>query len=387
MKILHLPKFLLMKLLSLTAFAIAITLPLLSCENDKKNNLQTIKTNDKSTIKYAKGFDIQHFNNYTKLIIKAPYQNSTETFEFVLTSNKSNSDLNTIQIPVNSIVVTSTTHIPFLELLQAENKLVGFPNTNFISSEKTRKLINQNLVKELGHPENLNTETLLELNPDVVVGFSIGSNNKIFNTIEKLGIPVVFNGDWLEETPLGRAEWIKFFGALFDKQKKADSIFNVIEKNYLGAKQIAKKSKNKPSIVSGGLYKDVWYLPAGESFEAAFLTDANTNYLWSNSKGKGSLALNVENVFLKGKDAQIWISPSFHYSLHNIKDTNAIYSKFKAFQTGSIYSYFNRKGETGGILYFELSPTRPDLVLKDIIKIAHPELLPEYQFTFYEKLK
>lgn len=376
-----------MKLLSLTAFAIAITLPLLSCENDKKNNLQTIKTNDKSTIKYAKGFDIQHFNNYTKLIIKAPYQNSTETFEFVLTSNKSNSDLNTIQIPINSIVVTSTTHIPFLELLQAENKLVGFPNTNFISSEKTRKLINQNLVKELGHPENLNTETLLELNPDVVVGFSIGSNNKIFNTIEKLGIPVVFNGDWLEETPLGRAEWIKFFGALFDKQKKADSIFNVIEKNYLGAKQIAKKSKNKPSIVSGGLYKDVWYLPAGESFEAAFLTDANTNYLWSNSKGKGSLALNVENVFLKGKDAQIWISPSFHYSLHNIKDTNAIYSKFKAFQTGSIYSYFNRKGETGGILYFELSPTRPDLVLKDIIKIAHPELLPEYQFTFYEKLK
>lgn len=376
-----------MKLLSITAFAIAITLPLLSCGNDKKNNLQTVKTNVKSTIKYAKGFDIQHFKGYTKLTVKAPYQNSTETFEFILTSNKSNSDLNTIQIPINSIVVTSTTHIPYLELLQAENKLVGFPNTNFISSEKTRKLINQNLVKELGHPENLNMETLLELNPNVVVGFSIGRNNKIFNTIEKMGIPVVFNGDWLEETPLGRAEWIKFFGALFDKQKKADSIFNVIEKNYLEAIQIAKKSKSKPSIVSGGLYKDVWYLPAGESFEAAFLNDANTNYLWSTSKGKGSLALNVENVFLKGKDAQIWISPSFHYSLDNIKDTNAIYSKFKAFQTGSIYSYFNRKGETGGILYFELSPTRPDLVLKDIIKIAHPELLPEYQFTFYEKLK
>lgn len=376
-----------MKLLYITAFAIATALPLLSCGNDNKNNLQTVKTNDKSTIKYAKGFDIQHFKNYTKLTVKAPHQNSTETFEFILTSNKSNSDLNTIQIPINSIVVTSTTHIPFLELLQAENKLVGFPNANFISSEKTRKLINQNLVKELGHPENLNTETLLELNPDVVVGFSVSSNNKIFNMIEKMGIPVVFNGDWLEETPLGRAEWIKFFGALFDKQKKADSIFNVIEKNYLEAKQIAKKSKNKPSIVSGGLYKDVWYLPAGESFEAAFLNDANTNYLWSTSKGKGSLALNIENVFLKGKDAQIWISPSFHYSLDNIKDTNAIYSKFKAFQTGSIYSYFNRKGETGGILYFELSPTRPDLVLKDIIKIAHPELLPEYQFTFYEKLK
>ncbi|MBE0423655.1 MAG: ABC transporter substrate-binding protein [Lutibacter sp.] len=365
----------------------AQTLIILTLLNSCKNETPKIEeSKPTSTIKYAHGFDIIKLNNETKLVIKLPYPDAKEYLNYTLTKQAS-STKNTIETPINSIVVTSTTHIPFLELLNAEDKLVGFPNTNFISSEKTRKLINQNFIKELGHPENLNTETLLELNPDVVVGFSLGSNNKIFNTIEKLGIPVIFNGDWLEETPLGRAEWIKFFGALFDKEKKADSIFNIIEKNYLEAKQIAKKSKNKPTIVSGGLYKDVWYLPAGESFEAAFLNDANTNYLWSNSKGKGSLALNVENVFLKGKDAQIWISPSFHYSLNNIKDTNAIYSKFKAFQTGSIYSYINGKGETGGILYFELSPTRPDLVLKDLIKIAHPELLPDYQFTFYEKLK
>ena len=363
-----------------------ISIFLFSCKKEKK--LSSLKiSNITSSIKYAKGFDIEYFKTYKKLVIKAPYPNSTETFEFILTNSKSNNELNTIQIPINSIVVTSTTHIPFLELLNAENKLVGFPNTNFISSKKTRKLINQNLVQDLGHPENINTETLLELNPDAVIGFSMNSNNKMYAIIEKLKIPVLLNGDWLEETPLGRAEWIKFFGVLVDKEKEADSIFNNIEKNYLEAKKIAQKSKNRPSIISGGLFKDIWNLPAGESFAATFLKDANTNYLWSNSKGKGSLSLNIENVFLKGKDAQLWISPSFHTSLSSLNEVNAIYSQFKAFQTGSIYSYMNNKGETGGIIYFELSPTRPDLVLKDIIKITHPELLSEYNFTFYQKLK
>ena len=354
----------------------------ISCKNETKKTEETRPT---STVKYAHGFDIIKLNDETKLVIKLPYPGAKEYIEYTLTKQKS-SLKNTIKIPLNSIAVTSTTHIPFLELLNVENKLVGFPNTNFISSEKTRKLINQKLVKDLGHPENLNTETLLELNPDVVIGFSLSSSNKVFTTIEKMGIPVILNGDWLEETPLGRTEWIKFFGVLFNKEKEADSIFNVIEKNYLEAKQIAQKSKNKPTVVSGGLFKDVWYLPAGESFEATFLKDANTNYLWSDSKGKGSLSLNIENVFLKGKDAEIWVSPSFHTSLGNLKEANAVYSEFKAFQSNAVYSYMNTKGETGGIIYFELSPTRPDLVLKDIIKIAHPELLPDYNFTFFEKL-
>lgn len=356
----------------------------ISCKNEKQK-VDQIKS--VSNIKYARGFDIQYFDNFTKLIIKAPYQNSTETFEYNLYHSKPNNNLNSIEIPINAIVATSTTHIPFLELLNVENKLVGFPNSDFISSKKTRLLIDQGTIKELGSENNVNTEVLLNLQPDLVIGHSVNNNNKTFSTIEKMGIPVILNGEWLEETPLGRAEWIKFFGVLFEKEKAADSIFKTIESNYLEAKKIAKNSKNKPTIISGGLYKDVWYLPAGDSFEATFLKDANTNYLWKNSEGKGSLSLNLENVFIKGKDAQIWISPSFHTSLNSIKEANAIYSQFKAFQSNSVYTYMNTKGEKDGIWYFELSPTRPDLVLKDIIKIAHPELLPEYNFTFFKKLK
>lgn len=375
-----------MKLKHNLLFVAFISLTFFSCKKDLKKEQSSLKELKESSIKYAKGFDIQYFKNHKKLIIKAPYQNSKETFEYILTNSKSDQSLKTLQIPIKSFVTTSTTHIPMIELLNVENKLVGFPNSDFISSKKTRLLIENGAVEELGSENNINTEVLLNLQPNLVIGHSVNSNNKTFSAIEKMGIPVILNGEWLEETPLGRAEWIKVFGVLFDKEKEADSIFKSIEKNYNEAKEIAKKSKNKPTIISGGLYKDVWYLPAGESFEATFLRDANTNYLWSNSKGKGSLSLNIENVFLNGKDAQIWISPSFHTSLKSIQEANAIYSQFKAFQSNSVYSYMNKKGETDGIWYFELSPTRPDLVLKDIIKIVHPELLPEYNFTFYKKL-
>lgn len=359
-----------------------------SCKNEKEKHLFNTFSSKESAIKYAKGFDIQYNEDYKKLIIKTPYQNAENTFEYILTNSDSVIDKSRkiIKTPINSIVVTSTTHIPMLELLHVENKLVGYPNTDYISSKKTRELINSGKIMELGNEENINTEVLLNLQPDAVIGFSINSNNKMLENIGKLGIPVIYNGDWLEETPLGRAEWIKFFGILFNKEKEADSIFNAIEKNYFEAKNIALKATNKPTVISGGLFKDIWNLPAGDSFEAAFLNDANTNYLWKNSNGKGSLSLNIENVFEKGKDADIWLSPSFYTSLKQLENANDIYPKFKAFKNKNIYSFVNNQGEKGGIIYFELAPSRPDLVLKDIIKIAHPELLEDYNFTFYQKL-
>lgn len=359
---------------------------LFSCKNENKK-IANNGTYLNSSIKYAKGFSIQQFDGYKKLIINAPYKNSKEAFTFILSENPANEEINTIKTPITSVVVTSTTHIPMLELLNVENKLVGYPNTGYISSKRTRALIDAGKVIDLGNEENINTELLLDLNPDAVIGFSINSNNKMFATIEKMGIPVILNGAWLETSPLGRAEWIKLFGVLFNKEKEADSIFNSIETNYLNAKKIVATVSKKPTVISGGLFKDIWNLPAGESFEATFLKDANTNYLWKNSEGRGSLSLNIENVYEKGKDAEIWVSPSFYTSLDQLEKANEIYSKFNAFKTKNIYSFSNKKGETGGLIYFELAAARPDLVLKDLIKIAHPKLMEDYQFTFFEKLK
>jgi iron complex transport system substrate-binding protein len=356
------------------------------CNFENKKETIVSPNKQKSTIKYAKGFDIIKSNSLKKLIIKTPYLNSTEIFEYNIIYSKSTNTLNTIQIPVKKIVVTSTTHIPMLELLGEEQSLAGFPNLAYISSEKTRKLIELDKIKELGNEENINTELLLELQPQLVIGFSISNNSNMYNSIEKLGIPVIFNGDWLEETPLGRAEWIKFFGVLFNKEKLADSIFTNIETNYLEAKNIAAKATEMPTVLAGSLFKDIWNLPAGNSFEATFFKDANTNYIWKNSKGKGSLSLNFENVFEQGKNADIWFTSGNFLSLVEMANQNNLYKKFKAFENKTIYTYSNTKGKTNGVIYFELAPSRPDLVLKDLIKIAHPQQLPHYNLTFYKKL-
>ncbi len=275
-----------------------------------------------------------------------------------------------------------------IELLEKENTLIGFPHAKYISSKKIRKLIDNGHIKELGKENSINTEILLEIHPELVVGFSTGKTNKTYNAIEQAGIPVILNADWLEETPLGRAEWIKFFGTLYNENKKADSIFTSIESNYLQAKEIAKKATTQPTILSGAIMsKDIWNLPTGKSFVAQFLADANLNYLWKESKGRGSLSLSFESVFEKGKNADFWISPGYFSSKKQLLESNQHYAEFKAFKNDKIYSPTIKKGKTGGAIYFELAPTRPDLVLKDIIKITHPELLPNYKLVFFEKLK
>ncbi len=370
------------------AIIIFFLLIISACKTEQK---ELIIKETSTLIKYAKGFNIQNFNTYTKLIIKSPYLDAKEQFEYILIPKgekvpKAVSGLKIIRTPIEKLVVTSTTHIPMLELLEEENSLIGFPNLEYISSTKTRQLIANGNIKELGNEQDINTEVLLDLQPEIVIGFSMNSNNKMFVNIEKAGITVLLNGDWLEETPLGRAEWIKFFGILFAKEKEADSIFNVIEKQYNEAVSIAKNAKNKPTILSGALYKDIWNLPAGESFVAQFLKDANTNYLWSDTKGKGSLSLSFESVFEKGQSAELWIGPSYYTSLEQLKNANQHYTKFDAFKNKNVYSFANKKGENGGVLYYELAPVQPHIVLKDIIKVAHPELLPEYKSFFLEKL-
>ena len=382
-----------MKIVKLSLVFFGLFTMLISCINSKKDSLNNL--NEKpinSLIKYSKGFDIQVFNPYKKLIIKSPYPGAKNYQEFILVDH--NNDVSsqidnaiTIQIPLRKVVATSTTHIPMLELLNEENSLIGFPNTNYISSPKTRLLITQGSINEIGNEQDFNTEILISLHPDAVIGFTMGNTSNTYDIIEKNGIPVIFNGEWLEETPLGRAEWIKFFGALFDKDKEADSIFQAIESKYIIAKNMAKLAKNKPTILAGVLYKDKWNLPAGESFTAQLLKDANTNYLWGETKGQGSLVLSFESVFQKAKNADFWIGSGYFTSLEDLGNANVHYQEFKPFINKKIYTFSKKRGSSGGVLYFELAPVQPHVLLQDLIKITHPEILPDYVPFFLEKVE
>ncbi|MEP3838444.1 MAG: ABC transporter substrate-binding protein [Algibacter sp.] len=366
-----------------------------NCKNETKHHIEELEISQELLVKYAKGFSIKNYKNYKVLTIEKPWPNAEKKFKYVLV-NKENAaktsflkdeydDL--IINPIQKIVVTSTTHIPSLELLNVEQTLVGFPGTDYISSEKIRTQINNGSIRELGKNEGLNTEILLELNPDLVVGFGIDGNNRSLETIKKARIPVIFNGDWVEHSPLAKAEWIKFFGALYNKENKADSIFKTIEKEYLKAKQLAKNVKYKPTVLSGAMHSDIWYLPNGTSTEAQLFKDANINYLWQDTKGVGSLKLNFESVFVKAKGADIWLSPSNYSSLKALENGNNNHTLFDAFKSKNIYSFTNTTGASGGVLYYELGMTRPDIVLKDLIKICHPELLEHYTPFFFKRLE
>ncbi|MEN8798277.1 MAG: ABC transporter substrate-binding protein [Flavobacteriaceae bacterium] len=292
-----------------------------------------------------------------------------------------------ISVPVKRIILTSTTHIPALEALGVEDRLVGFPETRYISSERTRKRIDEGLIAELGSNELLNTEVAIELEPELVIGFGIDGQNKAYQALENTGIPVAYNGDWTEPTPLGKAEWIKFFAPFFELESKADSIFSIIETNYLESKSLAQSARQTPTVLSGALYKDVWYLPAGESWAAGFIKDANADYLWKNTKGTGSLSLSLEAVMDKATEADHWISPSQFSSYGEMNIANAHYSRFKAFQQRRVHTFALSRGSTGGLLYYELGPGRPDIVLRDLIRIFHPELLPDHEPFFFKPLE
>lgn len=369
---------------------ILLLLSFIHCKNNDNSKNQTASV--KNNIQYAEGFSIEKYNGFSVVTISNAYPSAKKKYTYVLHKKgvslpDSLKQFTAIEVPVKKVIVTSTTHIPALESLGVENTLVGFPSTRYISSEKTRALIANGKIRDLGSNQGLNTEVILDLQPDVIVGFSVDGDLKTYKNLEKSGQKIIFNGDWTEKTPLGKAEWIKFFGALYDLDAKADQLFASIEKEYNSVLTVAKKTKSQPSILAGAVYEDQWFLPQGDSWAAYFLKEANGNYLWHDSKGTGSLALSFESVFEKAQNADFWIGPGQFTSIQEILDNNPNYIHFKAVKNKEIYSFSTKKGATGGIIYYEQAQNRPDLVLKDIVKILHPEVLPNHQLVFFEKLK
>lgn len=340
----------------------------ISCKNENPAvSTAAITVTDTLEVKYATGFDLFKTNEGYRILIYKPWPDAKDTLQLDLSRKVTVGD---VTIPVEKFIATSTTHIPPLELLEETDKLIGFPDTDYISSKKVRERIEKGAVEDLGFNKNINLERTIALQPDLVMGYGIDEDNAVYKSMMEAGITVLFNGDWTENHPLGRSEWIKVFGLLFDKEKEAYEIFQKIESDYLEAKASV-VNLPRPTVISGATWKDLWYLPTGNSWQGTLIQDAGADYIYKDTQGSGSLSYNLETVLSDAQDADFWIAPGQYTSYSQMAFDNSSYKLFKAFKNKKIYTLAMRKGATGGVIFYEEAAMRPDLILKDLISIFH----------------
>jgi iron complex transport system substrate-binding protein len=343
-----------------------------------------------SGLKYAQGFRITSVGEAKLVEVTYPFQGATSGYSYLLVPRGKQPPAHAegtrvIYTPVESIVCTSTTHIPLLDYLGESDKLIGFPTTDYICSPTMRKRIDEGLVADLGIDKGMNLEQLAVLHPAMVMGYTMSGDFGQFRKIEELGIPVVINAEYLEQHPLGRAEWIKFMAMFFNREKAADSVFNAIEKNYLDAKALA-SDVQRPTVLSGIVYGDAWFLPGGQNNAAKLFKDAGYRYLWEDTDSNGYLQLSFESVYERAHGADYWIGTGSYKSLAEISAADNRYARFRPFREKRVYNYDARQGERGGNEFLELGYLRPDLVLKDLIKISQPGSLPDHRLFFHREL-
>jgi len=346
---------------------------------EKKSNL----------IKYADKLSIKHNHGYTEVTVEVA---KNEFHKYILYSENYPDSLKAdafIRIPIDKVICTSTSHLPAFDLLRAEKNLIGFPGTQWIYDNSLKAKVKKNQIADVGMKQELNIEKILNLQPDVFMTYSMPNSQSKYDLIKASNISVIYNADFMETSPLGRAEWIKFTGILLNKYDEADSIFTTIEENYTQHLLKVEHIENHPTVMTGIFYGDTWYVPGGESYAAKFIEDAKGKYLWSDNKESGSLMLGFENVFQKANKADLWIGVGSYNSYKELANSDERYTFFDSFKQNHVFSYTKRTNESGSNDYLESGYARPDLVLSDYIKMLHPELdfSKQAEFHYFEPLQ
>jgi len=360
-----------------------------SCQKKSETTLEKTSV----PLEFAQGFQLFKGENFWEIHVTQGYTGAEKTYRYLVLEEgaeveKSGFDA-VVQLPISKVVLTSTTQVPHLDLLGETDKLTGFPQTDLISSTATRERIDAGKVTDLGSGPSANPEMVIDLQPDWIMISTLGEDLRYLDLFAQANIPALINGEYVEQNPLGRAEWIKFTGILLGKHEEAVAEFEQIKSAYQKAEKLATQipSDNRPKVLSGVMYQDIWYAPGAESWGAQILQNAGGDYVFTDQKGSGSLQLNYEFVLDRAAEAEVWIGSADFPDVKTMGSNEPRYQNFQAWKSGQIYTYTAKKGATGGLEYFELGYVRPDLILKDLIKILHPELLPEYELYFYQKLE
>lgn len=338
---------------------------------------------------YAKGFRIYSMNNCYKLELISPWTNEIYHTYFIGDSvSVEDIDENTTilsRIP-QKIGLLSSTHVAMVKELGMIDNVVLVDDRKYIYDSLLFSRIENDRVKEVGELQLIDIENVICIKPDLVFLTGWNQPDKNESILKKSGINLAYNLDWMEYSPLGRAEWIRFFGAMLGQDQRADSIFSIVKQKYLAMKENALSSSFKPSLLHGFHQKGIWYIPGGESYVGILYRDAGADYLWKNELNTGSIPMNIENVLEKGLGADIWIITSMtQHSINQLSDESMI-KGIKAFKENKVYSNNKRAGETGGNDYWESGILHPDELLHDLILILQDQSKGDSLLKYYRKV-
>jgi iron complex transport system substrate-binding protein len=374
---------------------VLILVLLASCQGSANNTARIPEKPESRGISYAKRLIIEAFDGYSHISVVGPWQGSGGVIQDWYLFPRDMSipshidSAKVIRVPVERVVCMSTTHIAMIKALGRSASVRGFSGTGFIYDEHVRKLVADGEISETGYEDNLNKELILSLLPDIVIAYGIGSESAGYlGKLKEMGVKVLFNADYLEEDPLGKAEWIKLFGALYDCSTVADSLFKHTENEYNRYKSlIAEKAVSKPRILLGLPFWDTWFFSPGNSYISKLISDAGGVYLWEDSVSDVSMPMGLENVFIKAVSADYWLNTGSARSVQEIAAVDPRLTRLPCFTAGRLYNNNRRMSPGGGNDYWESGCLNPHIILRDIASVIHPGLFSGDDLYYYIKLK
>lgn len=343
----------------------------------------------------AKRFSIERKNDDVSVLrLYNPWQGANNvTMEYFLVKEGAAipdgvDETNVIRVPVESIVCMSVTHAAMIEALSKENTIRGLSGTDLVYSQALRSRIDNGSISEVGYEASLNNELIAGIKPDLVMMYGIGSEaGGYVSKLREMGLRILFNADYLETSPLARAEWIKMFGALYCMEGTADSIFRAEEKEYEAIREIVLAGDgHTPDVLLGLPFRDTWYVSPGNSYISTLINDAGGRYLWSDVESEISMPYGIEKVYLKAMRASIWLNTGTAGSMGEIATIDSRLTDLPCFKNGMIYNNIKRMTLSGGNDYWENGTVHPHLILMDMATIIHPELFGAGDLNFYIQL-
>ncbi|MBQ4508528.1 MAG: ABC transporter substrate-binding protein [Paludibacteraceae bacterium] len=296
-----------------------------------------------------------------------------------------------IRVPVSRVAVSSCTHVGFLNAVGALEALAGVCNPEFVYSPLDGTTGAREGTLNLGDGMSPSVERILLAHPDIMMVSTYAQGDVATQQLLKTGVPVVFNNEWMEQTPLARAEWVRFVAAFFDRREAADSVFAAVSARYDSLCSVAATvrfdTQKRRSIVSGQDFRGTWYVPAGATYMGRLFRDAGARYKYADDMRDGSIPLTIEQAVQDfADDADVWVGASVR-SLEELRQVDEKHTWFRAWQTGEVYNFLLRSTPEGANDFWERGVVHPDEILADLVKVLYPELLQDTPFTYTSRLE